>query len=120
MATIDDPWQCVRTCHGHQRRRCAVADAAERILGEVLRRLGVSTTLLREESRPLVDRLFAGEHPNYLGCDVLCSTCDTLSTALVMTRLVAGCPERARCVFGCAIAESGLLGVLLALLRLGL
>ena len=95
----------------------AVADAAERILGECFGSGSFDDALLRA-SFDLVDRLFAGEHPGYLGCDMPYHDLrHSLDTALVMTRLVAGYQSAHGASSDALTPEYGLLGVLLALLH---
>ena len=95
----------------------AVADATERILGKCFGSGSFDDALLRA-SFALVDRLFAGEHPGYLVCDMPYHDLrHSLDTALVMARLVAGYQGAHGASSGGLTPEYGLLGVLLALLH---
>jgi hypothetical protein len=94
----------------------AVADATRGILEQCFGSGSFDGDLLRE-GFALVDRLFAGDHPGYLACDMPYHDLrHSLETALVMARLIAGC-----CGGDGAdvrlTAEYGLAGVLLAALH---
>jgi len=66
----------------------------------------------------LVDRLFAGEHPGYLVCDMpFHDLRHSLDTTLVTARLIAGCRRAGSGAAGALSSEMAVLGVLLALLH---
>ena len=95
----------------------AVADAADRILEDCFGAGSFDRELLHA-SFTLVGRLFAGEHPGYLACDMPYHDLrHSLDTALVMARLVAGYQSEQGVSSGALTPEYGLLGVLLSLLH---
>ena len=95
----------------------AVADAADRILEDCFGAGSFDRELLHA-SFTLVGRLFAGEHPGYLACDMPYHDLrHSLDTALVMARLVAGYQSEQGASPGAFTPEYGLLGVLLSLLH---
>lgn len=95
----------------------AVADAAERILARCFGAGSVDRELLHA-SFDLVARVFAGEHPGYLACDMPYHDLrHSLDTALVMARLIDGCQREPGGPAVALTAEHGLLGVLLGLLH---
>jgi hypothetical protein len=94
----------------------AVADATARILEDCFGAGSFDRELLHA-SFTLVGRLFAGEHPGYLACDMPYHDLrHSLDTALVMARLIAGYQSGQRAP-GAITPEHGLLGVLLGLLH---
>ena len=95
----------------------AVAGAVDRILEDCFG-VGSFDGELLHASFALVGRLFAGEHPGYLVCDMPYHDLrHSLDTALVMARLIAGY-QGAHGVSSDALKpDHGLLGVLLGLLH---
>jgi hypothetical protein len=94
----------------------AVADATDRILENCFGAGSFDRELLHG-SFTLVGRLFAGEHPGYLACDMPYHDLrHSLDTALVMARLIAGYQSEQGAP-GAFTPEHGLLGVLLGLLH---
>ena len=91
----------------------AVADATHHILEESFGAGSFDGELLHS-TFTLVGRLFAGEHPGYLACDMPYHDLrHSLDTALLMARLIAGYQsEQSRLE-----PEYGLIGVLLGLLH---
>ncbi len=95
----------------------AVADATDRILEKSFGPGSFDRELLHA-SFARVGRLFVGEHPGYLACDMPYHDLrHSLDTALVMARLVAGCQSEQCASRGALTPEHGLLGVLLGLLH---
>jgi hypothetical protein len=95
----------------------AVADAAREILERCFGAGSFDRDLLRS-GFALVDRLFAGEHPGYLACDMPYHDLrHSLETALVMARLIAGYRLGEGRADTALTPEHGLLGVLLAVLH---
>ncbi len=95
----------------------AVADAADRLLEEAFGAGTYDRELLRA-GFTLAGRLFAGEYPGYLACDMPYHDLrHTLDTALVMARLVAGYQRAQRDAASALTPEHGLVGVLLAVLH---
>ena len=94
----------------------AVADATNRILEKCFGAGSFDRELLHS-TFTLVGRLFAGEHPGYLVCDMPYHDLrHSLDTALVMARLIDGYQREQR-GSGAFAPEYGLLGVLLGLLH---
>ena len=96
----------------------AVADATDRILEQCFGPGSFDRELLHD-SFTIVGRLFAGEHPGYLACDMPYHDLrHSLDTALVMARLIDGYQkEQGGGSSGAFAPEYGLLGVLLGLLH---
>lgn len=95
----------------------SVAVATNRIL-ETCFGAGSFDRELLHVSFSLVARLFAGEHPGYLVCDMPYHDLrHSLDTALVMARLIAGYQSEQGASSGAFTPEHGLLGVVLALLH---
>ena len=95
----------------------AVADATDRILEKCFG-IGSFDAELLHASFALVGRLFAGEHPGYLACDMPYHDLrHSLDTALVMARLIAGYQSKQGVSQTALTPEHGLLGVLLGLLH---
>ena len=95
----------------------AVADATDRILENCFGAGSFDRELLHA-SFTLVGRLFAGEHPGYLACDMPYHDLrHSLDTALVMARLIAGYQSEQGVSCAALTPEYGLLGVLLGLLH---
>ncbi len=95
----------------------AVADAVDRILEKSFGAGSFDADLLHA-SFTLVGRLFAGEHPGYLPCDMPYHDLrHSLDTALVMARLVAGYQSEHGVSSDAFRPDYGLLGVLLGLLH---
>jgi hypothetical protein len=95
----------------------AVADATDRILERCFG-VGSFDGELLHASFALVGRLFAGEHPGYLACDMPYHDLrHSLDTALVMARLIAGYQSEQGVSPSALTPEHGLLGVLLGLLH---
>ena len=95
----------------------AVADAVDRILEKCFGAGSFDSDLLHA-SFNLVGRLFAGEHPGYLPCDMPYHDLrHSLDTALVMARLIAGYQSEHRVSSDAFRPDFGLLGVLLGLLH---
>lgn len=95
----------------------AVADAVDRILEESFGAGRFDTNLLHA-TFARVGRLFAGEHPGFLPCDMPYHDLrHSLDTALVMARLVAGYQSEHGATSDALTPEFGLLGVLLGLLH---
>jgi hypothetical protein len=95
----------------------AVADATDRILEKCFGAGSFDRELLHA-SFTLAGRLFAGEHPGYLACDMPYHDLrHSLDTALVMARLIAGYKSEQGVSPGTLTPEHGLLGVLLGLLH---
>lgn len=95
----------------------AVADATDHILEDCFGVGNFDGELLRS-SFTMAGRLFAGEHPGYLACDMPYHDLrHSLDTALVMARLVAGYQSEQRDSSRAFRPEHGLLGVLLGLLH---
>lgn len=95
----------------------AVADAIERILEQCFGAGSFDRELLHAGFNR-VGRLFAGDHPGYLACDMPYHDLrHSLDAALVMARLVAGYQSERGGSPGALPPELGLLGVLLGLLH---
>jgi hypothetical protein len=95
----------------------AVANATHRILEKCFGAGSFDGKLLHA-SFNLVGRLFAGEHPGYLVCDMPYHDLrHSLDTALVTARLIAGYENEQGVSSGTFTPEYGLLGVLLSLLH---
>jgi len=95
----------------------AVADAVDRILERSFGAGSFDGELL-QASFTLVGRLFAGEHPGYLPCDMPYHDLrHSLDTALVMARLIAGYQSEHGVSSDAFRPDYGLLGVLLGLLH---
>jgi hypothetical protein len=95
----------------------AVADAVDRILEKCFGAGSFDGELLHA-SFTLVGRLFAGEHPGYLACDMPYHDLrHSLDTALVMARLIAGYQSEQGVSSDALSPDYGLLGVLLGLLH---
>ncbi len=95
----------------------AVADATHHILKESFGAGSFDGELLHS-TFTLVGRLFAGEQPGYLACDMPYHDLrHSLDTALLMARLIAGYQSEQSLSFGRLEPEYGLLGVLLGLLH---
>ena len=95
----------------------AVADAADRILERCFGAGSFDSELLHA-TFALAGRLFAGEHPGYLACDMPYHDLrHSLDTALVTARLIAGYQSEKGVSSGTFTPEHGLLGVLLGLLH---
>ena len=95
----------------------AVAAAVDRILERSFGAGSFDGDLLHA-SFALVGRLFAGEHPGYLRCDMPYHDLrHSLDTALVMARLIAGYQTEHGASSDAFGPDYGLLGVLLGLLH---
>lgn len=95
----------------------AVAAATTRILEQCFGAGSFDRELL-SRTFTLVGRLFAGEHPGYLACDMPYHDLrHSLDTALVTARLIGGWQKGHGVASGALTPEYGLLGVLLALLH---
>jgi len=95
----------------------AVAKATDQILVKCFGAQSFDHELLHATFR-LVGRLFAGEHPGYLACDMPYHDLrHSLDTALVMARLIDGYQRGQRDSTSKLPPEYGLLGVLLGLLH---
>lgn len=95
----------------------AVADAVDRILEDCFGAGRFDGELLHA-SFALAGRLFAGEHPGYLACDMPYHDLrHSLDTALVMARLIAGYQSEHGVSSDALKPDHGLLGVLLGLLH---
>jgi hypothetical protein len=95
----------------------AVAGATDRILQKCFGAGSFDSELLHA-SFTLVGRLFAGEYPGYLACDMPYHDLrHSLDTALVMARLIDGYQSDTSVSSGALTPDYGLLGVLLALLH---
>jgi hypothetical protein len=107
-----DPTNAVSVGDDH-----AVADAVDRILEKSFGAGSFDGELLHA-SFTLVGRLFAGEHPGYLPCDMPYHDLrHSLDTALVMARLIAGYRSEHGASSDAFTPDYGLLGVLLGLLH---
>lgn len=95
----------------------AVANAADSLLEKSFGAGSFDRELLHA-TFSLADRLFAGEHPGYLACDMPYHDLrHSLDTALVMARLIDGYQRGHSGSPNALTPEHGLLGVLLALLH---
>lgn len=95
----------------------AVANAADSLLEKSFGAGSFDRELLHA-TFSLASRLFAGEHPGYLACDMPYHDLrHSLDTALVMARLIDGYQSGHRGSSSALTPEQGLLGVLLALLH---
>jgi hypothetical protein len=95
----------------------AVAGAADRILQQSFGDGSFDRGLLHA-TFDVARRLFDGEHPGYLACDMPYHDLrHSLDTALVMARLIAGYQRTHRASAEALTPQYGLLGVLLGLLH---
>jgi hypothetical protein len=95
----------------------AVADAVDRVLENCFGAGSFDSELLHA-SFTLVGRLFAGEHPGYLPCDMPYHDLrHSLDTSLVMARLIAGYQTEHNVSSDALRPDYGLLGILLGLLH---
>jgi len=107
-----DPTNAVSNGDDH-----AVADAVDRVLENCFGAGSFDSELLHA-SFTLVGRLFAGEHPGYLPCDMPYHDLrHSLDTSLVMARLIAGYQTEHSVSSDALRPDYGLLGILLGLLH---